>query len=105
HIKVKGDKSPFDGDWAYWSKRGINKGGIPGKLAKLLKEQKGKCNECGLFFMDRDLIEVDHIRFLVAEGKDIHKNRQALHCHCHDRKTARDLIIIEEYQAKISSHD
>jgi RNA-directed DNA polymerase len=105
HIKVKGDKSPFDGDWAYWSKRGINKVGLPTKLAKLLKEQKGRCNECGLFFTDSDLIEVDHIKPLAAEGKDTHKNCQALHRHCHDRKTARDLIIIEEYQAKISSHD
>ncbi|MEB3829307.1 group II intron reverse transcriptase/maturase, partial [Phormidium sp. CCY1219] len=49
HIKVKGDKSSFDGDWAYWSKRGINKVGLPTKLTRLLKEQKGKCNECGLF--------------------------------------------------------
>ncbi|MEB3829197.1 hypothetical protein LKK83_17090, partial [Phormidium sp. CCY1219] len=56
HIKVKDDKSPFDGDWAYWSKRGINKVGIPAKLAKLLKKQKGKCNECGLFFTDSDLL-------------------------------------------------
>ncbi|MEB3825950.1 group II intron reverse transcriptase/maturase, partial [Phormidium sp. CCY1219] len=66
HIKVKGDKSPFDGDWAYWSKRGINKVGLPTKLARLLKEQKGKCNECGLFFTDSDLIEVDHIKPLAA---------------------------------------
>ncbi|MEB3826005.1 HNH endonuclease, partial [Phormidium sp. CCY1219] len=57
-----------------------------------MKEQKGKCNECGLFFTDSDLIEIDHIKPLAAEGKDTHKNRQALHQHCHDRKTARDLV-------------
>jgi len=78
HTKVKGDKSPFDGDWTYWNKRGINKVGLPTKLARLLKKQKGKCNECGLFFMDSDLIEVDHIKPLAVEGKDIQKT--AKHC-------------------------
>lgn len=32
------------------------------KKFKLLKLQKGKCNECGLIFKDGDIIEIDHIK-------------------------------------------
>ena len=29
HVKVRGDKSPYDGDWVYWSKR---RGEYPGTM-------------------------------------------------------------------------
>jgi len=91
HIKVKGEKSPFDGDWAYWSKR-MSKGygGVPNRVSKLIKRQKGKCLHCGQYFTGEDLIEVDHIKPQSQGGKDTYSNLQALHRHCHDVKTRTD---------------
>ncbi|MDB9314456.1 group II intron reverse transcriptase/maturase [Spirulina sp. CS-785/01] len=62
HIKVKGNKTPYDGDWAYWTKR-MSKGygGIPTRITKLMKRQKGRCNHCGQYFTHEDLVEIDHI--------------------------------------------
>ena len=88
HIKVKGEKSPYDGDWAYWTKRMSNGyGGIPTKVASLMKRQKGKCAHCGQYFTSEDLWEIDHIQPKVNGGKDYHSNLQLLHRHCHDIKT------------------
>jgi RNA-directed DNA polymerase len=86
HIKVKGNASPYDGNWTYWSKRTGTYPGIPTGKAKLLKRQKGKCNLCGQHFTPEDLIETDHIIPKSKGGKDIYKNLQALHRHCHDAK-------------------
>jgi RNA-directed DNA polymerase len=56
----------------------------------LLKAQHGKCARCGLFFRDSDLLEVDHVVPLSKGGLDRYDNRQLLHRHCHDTKTAGD---------------
>jgi RNA-directed DNA polymerase len=61
HVKVKGTASPFDGNLKYWSSRRGEHPLVPTRVAKLLKEQKGKCAHCGLYFREDDLIEVDHI--------------------------------------------
>jgi RNA-directed DNA polymerase len=61
HIKVKGNKSPYDGDTLYWSKRRGQHPELKTSVAKLLKKQEGKCNLCGLTFQDGDIIETDHI--------------------------------------------
>jgi len=90
YVKVKGAASPFDGDLIYWSKRLGKNPELNSREAKLLKEQKGKCNECGLTFKDEDKWEVDHIKPLSLGGKDRWDNIQLLHKHCHDVKTARD---------------
>ena len=90
HTKVKGDKSPFDGDWTYWSSRRGKYPGTKKSVAKLLKLQKGKCNRCGLYFKDEDLLEIDHIIPRSEGGKDQYKNYQLLHRHCHHKKTAED---------------
>ncbi|ERT09445.1 HNH endonuclease family protein [Lyngbya aestuarii BL J] len=91
HIKVKREKSPYDGDWTYWSKRMSNGyTGIPNRVTKLIKRQKGRCTYCGQFFTINDLIETDHIIPQSRGGKDIYKNLQALHRHCHDSKTQQD---------------
>jgi RNA-directed DNA polymerase len=60
HVKVRGNKSPYDGDW------------------------------CGLYFRNGEQLEVDHIIPLVSGGKDGYTNWQLLHRHCHDQKTAAD---------------
>src|SRR5204862_6999095 len=50
HVKVRGDKSPFDGDWKYWTSRQAYYPGISPWLALLLKRQQGKCAHCGMLF-------------------------------------------------------
>ncbi|WP_096608375.1 HNH endonuclease [Calothrix sp. NIES-2100] len=90
HIKVKGEASPYNGDLVYWSSRMGAHPEMPKKVATLLKQQKGKCTHCGLYFRTEDLLEVDHIIPRSKGGKDEYKNLQVLHKHCHDTKTAKD---------------
>lgn len=88
--KVKGDKSPYDGDWVYGRAKLGKHPNVPQRLAKILKYQKGKCNHCGHYFYDEDVIEIDHITPKSQGGKDEYKNLQALHRHCHHQKTRLD---------------
>ncbi len=50
HIKVQGHRSPLDGDAVYWSTRTGRHPGLPLRVSRLLKLQKGCCARCGLFF-------------------------------------------------------
>jgi RNA-directed DNA polymerase len=91
HVKVRGDKSPFDGDWVYWSTRLGAHPEVATRVATLLKRQRGRCARCGLYFTtEGDLPEVDHIVPNHLGGSDAYRNLQLLHRHCHDAKTARD---------------
>lgn len=98
YVKVKGDKSPFDGDLVYWSIRLGEHPEMPIRKAKLLKQQKGKCPWCGLHFFEkeRDVMEVDHKVPKALGGKDEYKNLQLLHRHCHDEKTREDTAEIRK---------
>jgi len=89
YVKVKGDKSPFDGDTVYWSSRLGKNPEMPNRKAKLLKQQKGKCPQCGLHFQEWDVLEIDHKIPRALGGKDEWKNLQLLHRR-HDKKTASD---------------
>jgi len=90
HVKVKGNSTPYDGDWIYWSKRRGEYPETPTRVATLLKTQKGKCTHCGLYFTPTDIVEVDHIQPRSLGGKNEYKNLQLLHKHCHDTKTDND---------------
>ncbi len=90
HIKVKSGHSYFDGDSLYWATRLGEHPEMPTTKATLLQRQKGKCNHCGLYFKDGDILEVDHIVPKSKGGKNEYKNFQLLHRHCHDIKTATD---------------
>lgn len=70
HIKVKGESSPYDGEWSYWCARMGKHPEITSRMAKLLKTQKGRCTHCGLFFKGDDLIEIDHITSKANGGKE-----------------------------------
>ena len=70
HVKVKGNSTPYDGDWIYWSKRRGEYPETPTRVATLLKAQKGKCTHCGLYFTPTDIVEVDHIQPRSLGGKD-----------------------------------
>ena len=83
HAMINPSKSPYDGDWAYWSKRMGKEPTISPRVAKLMKKQEGKCGRCELFLTSLDLVEVHH-----SDGN--HKNNKEtnltlLHRHCHDQ--------------------
>jgi RNA-directed DNA polymerase len=90
HIKVKGDATPFNGDWLYWATRLGRDPETPARIARLLKRQKGQCARCGLYFQIGDRIELDHIQPTAQGGTDHFENWQLLHGHCHDQKTTED---------------
>jgi RNA-directed DNA polymerase len=85
HVKVRGNRSPYDGDWVYWSTRQGRHPDANLRLAKLLKMQHGRCRFCALVFQHDDRIEVDHINGDRRNSR--YTNLQALHGHCHDAKT------------------
>jgi RNA-directed DNA polymerase len=67
HIKVKGSKSAYDGDWVYWAKRRGRQPGLPKRTAVLLKRQTGKCNICGLYFR-KESIALEGSEVLVTKA-------------------------------------
>ncbi|MDE5102105.1 MAG: group II intron reverse transcriptase/maturase, partial [Trichodesmium sp. St19_bin2] len=91
HVKAKSNKSPYNGDWTYWSSRIGKHPGIKKEVTMLLKRQKNKCAFCGLTFRPNDLMEIDHIKPRSEGGDNTYKNKQLLHRHCHHIKTASDI--------------
>lgn len=90
-VKVRGKKSPYDGDWNYWSQRQARYPGVPKRIAILLKRQAGRCNLCGLYFRPEDQPEVDHVIPKAHGGHDNYHNWQLLHTHCHHVKSATEI--------------
>ena len=95
-IKVKGTKSPYDGDHVYWAVRMASYNRLPTRVSKLLKLQKGKCPYCQTGFQLDSVMEVDHITPRALGGKDIYNNLQLLHRHCHVSKTRTDQRLIKK---------
>lgn len=91
YVKVAGARSPYDGDWIYWSTRLGYHPKVPPRVASLLKRQQGKCRECGLRFREGDVWEVDHVIPRRRGGTSGIHNLQLLHRHCHDVKTTREI--------------
>jgi RNA-directed DNA polymerase len=89
-VKVKGNKSPFDGDHIYWAVRMTKYRRLPTRVSKLLKQQKGVCTLCRTRFRMDSIMEVDHIKPKALGGKDTYANLQLLHKHCHIGKTRID---------------
>ncbi len=106
HVKVSGNSSPFDGNLLYWSQRLSKYPQMPPQKAKLLKRQQGKCNHCGLYFRDGDILEVHHIQPQHRGGNHQLENLELLHLHCHDEKhgiNVNDSYTEEPDEVKISS--
>jgi group II intron reverse transcriptase/maturase len=80
HINVKGKKSPFDGDIAYWSER--NSKLYYGETSKALKRQNHTCAICGLKFLTDEQIHLHHIDGNHANW--LRNNLTAIHESCHD---------------------
>lgn len=89
-VKVKGNKSPFDGDHIYWAARMSTYKRLPTRVSKLLKQQKGYCTLCRTRFHLDSVMEVDHIMPKALGGRDTYANLQLLHKHCHIAKTRID---------------
>ena len=69
--------------------------------ATLLKQQKGRCARCGLLFLSlEEFIEVDHRTPRRFGGDHGDRNRQLLHGHCHDEKTAKDGSLVARDQQR-----
>jgi RNA-directed DNA polymerase len=90
HTKVQNGRSPYDGDWIYWATRRGEHPETTKAIGSLLKRQQGKCVWCELYFKDGDLLEMDHIIPKSLGGSDANDNKQLIHRHCHDQKTAQD---------------
>ena len=79
-VNVKGDKSPFDGDLIYWSKR--NSKLYDGTTSKVLQRQNHSCAICGLKFTTEERVHLHH-----KDGNHDNWKRQnlvAIHESCHD---------------------
>jgi RNA-directed DNA polymerase len=83
HVKVRGEASPYDGNWGYWAARRGKYPGVSRRLAALLKHQEGRCEACRLFFGPEDLIEIHHRNGNRSENRYV--NLAAVHRHCHDQ--------------------
>ncbi len=82
HVKVEGTRTPYDGNWLYWSARMGRTPGIQPRVAKLLKRQKGRCGYCGLYFKMEDKLEVHHVDH--DHNNNALCNLMLFHRHCHD---------------------
>lgn len=85
-VKVKGERSPYDGDKIYWGKRlGDKYQTLDSQKARLLKKQKGKCAHCGQTFKPEDNLEKHHLEAKAKGGNNSDKNLILVHLHCHDQ--------------------
>ncbi|PSB58323.1 hypothetical protein C7B77_05290 [Chamaesiphon polymorphus CCALA 037] len=79
HAMVKGEKSPYDGDVQYWSKR--NSKLYDGLTSKVLDRQHHSCASCGYKLTSEEKVNLHHI-----DGNHDNwnlKNLEALHQSCH----------------------
>ena len=90
HVKVRGRASPYDGNLPYWAQRLKDHPLTTSTLGRLLAQQHSKCAYCGLTFTAQSLIDIDHRVPTSQGGSDLLSNKQALHRHCHDQKSATD---------------
>jgi RNA-directed DNA polymerase len=82
HTKVRGNKSPYDGDYIYWSQRMGKHPMVRNTVAMLLKFQKGKCFHCSNYFLPGEVLEVHHVD--KNHSNNDKTNLRLSHGHCHD---------------------
>lgn len=93
HVKIKGIASPYNGDHIYWMERMEKYSGYGSRISRLIKKQYGCCAICGERFTPMDTIEANHIIPRAKGGADKYKNLQALHKHCHIKKSHSELSV------------
>ena len=79
YINVRRGKTPYDGDWVYWSQRQDLR--YETLRYKVAKRQKYRCGKCNLYFHSRDHIEIHHLDGNPQNNK--YKNLLAEHRSCH----------------------
>jgi RNA-directed DNA polymerase len=87
---VIGDKSPYDGDLTYWSKR--ENANYDGITAKLLKKQNHQCTHCHLSFISGDIAELHHLDGNHLNWKPT--NLEVLHRECHQHQTIHGMARV-----------
>jgi group II intron reverse transcriptase/maturase len=88
---VRGSRSIYDGNIAYWSKR--NSRFYTGPLASALRKQDYKCNSCGLRFLVGDWIELHHKN---GRNNDFRiSNVEALHRNCHNYQLVHRVKLLQ----------
>ena len=80
HVKVRGNKSPYDGDMNYWSERKSKL--YDGHTSKAIKKQSHSCKACGLKFVGEERIHLHHVDGNHSNWDK--KNLVAIHESCHD---------------------
>jgi RNA-directed DNA polymerase len=80
HVMVRGDKSPFDGELAYWSER--NSKLYDGITSLALKRQNHKCGYCDLKMLSDEKVHLHHVDGNHNNWKK--NNLLAVHESCHD---------------------
>lgn len=91
HSAARGDKSIYDGDLIYWSKK--NSKDYSGPLSTALKSQGYRCNACKLRFQGSDWIELHHINGINDDFK--RSNVEALHRACHQHQLVHREILLK----------
>ncbi|MBV8885881.1 MAG: reverse transcriptase N-terminal domain-containing protein [Chroococcidiopsidaceae cyanobacterium CP_BM_RX_35] len=79
HVNVKGEKSPYDGDIAYWSER--NSKLYFGETSMALKRQNHTCGYCGLKTLSDEKVHLHHRDGNHNNWKK--NNLLAVHSSCH----------------------
>lgn len=104
HTKVEGVRSPYDGDWAYWSTRRGTYPGVKKQISQLIQRNGGKCDHCGHYFSPDDNLEIHHKDKNHNNNKV--ENLTLVHGHCHDYlhsrvyknlQSTRELSAMEEW--------
>lgn len=80
YVMVRGDKSPFDGDLAYWSER--NSKLYDGETSRTLKRQNHTCGYCGLKLLSDERVHLHHVDGNHSNWR--RNNLLAVHESCHD---------------------
>ncbi|NET55289.1 MAG: RNA-dependent DNA polymerase [Symploca sp. SIO2E6] len=78
-VNVKGEKSPYDGDLAYWSER--NSKLYDGETSFACKRQNHTCGFCGLKMLGDERVHLHHVDGNHNNWKRI--NLLAVHRSCH----------------------
>ncbi len=76
-VCVRGEKSPYDGDIAYWSER--NSQLYSGETSIALKRQNHRCGQCGLKTMMDQRVHLHHVDGNHNNWK--RNNLLAIHAH------------------------
>lgn len=102
HTSLRQGKSPYDGDWVYWSQRLEQYPGMPKSAIIHLRRQSGCCYHCGLHFRPEDQMERLH---LDGDRRNFARGNTALvhqRCGTTIRKQANASLAEEPYEGKPS---